>query len=69
MLISEALKASGHEGKVKIAMDCAASEFHGARRAAAPPARPRLGQRLRLGAHPACRAAAGGRPALVVFFF
>ena len=27
MLISEALKASGHEGKVKIAMDCAASEF------------------------------------------
>ena len=28
MLISEALKASGHEGKVKIAMDCAASEFY-----------------------------------------
>ncbi|EFN53429.1 hypothetical protein CHLNCDRAFT_136652 [Chlorella variabilis] len=28
VLISEALKASGHEGKVKIAMDCAASEFY-----------------------------------------
>ena len=28
MLISEALKAAGCEGKVKIAMDCAASEFY-----------------------------------------
>ena len=29
MLISEALKAANCEGKVKIAMDCAASEFYG----------------------------------------
>ena len=29
VLISEALKASGHADKVKIAMDCAASEFCG----------------------------------------
>jgi len=28
VLISEALKAAGCEGKVKIAMDCAASEFY-----------------------------------------
>lgn len=32
VLISEALKAAGCEGKVKIAMDCAASEFYGALR-------------------------------------
>jgi enolase len=30
VLVSEAIKAAGHEGKVKISMDCAASEFHGA---------------------------------------
>jgi hypothetical protein len=29
VLISEAIKSAGHEGKVKIAMDCAASEFYG----------------------------------------
>ena len=28
MLISEAIKEAGCEGKVKIAMDCAASEFY-----------------------------------------
>lgn len=28
MLVTEALKASGHQDKVKIAMDCAASEFY-----------------------------------------
>lgn len=29
VLISEAIKSAGHEGKIKIAMDCAASEFYG----------------------------------------
>ncbi len=28
VLVTEALKASGHQDKVKIAMDCAASEFY-----------------------------------------
>ena len=46
MLISEALKAAGCEGKVKIAMDCAASEFHGGQG--------RGRGRLQPGAAPAC---------------
>ncbi len=29
MLVSDAIKAAGYEGKVKIAMDCAATEFYG----------------------------------------
>ena len=28
VLIDEAIKRSGHEGKIEIAMDCAASEFY-----------------------------------------
>lgn len=31
MLVSDAIKAAGYEGKVKIAMDCAATEFYGER--------------------------------------
>lgn len=29
VLVSDAIKAAGYEGKVKIAMDCAATEFYG----------------------------------------